>query len=88
MLDARCKDRTRQGGFKLSVHGEVRNTYKRNYFVMNETPDKTLKVIELSRLETYIVKEVYCSKCESWQETDSRYFITDIVCPTCATRWE
>ncbi|EKU42051.1 hypothetical protein C518_3005 [Lysinibacillus fusiformis ZB2] len=72
----------------MATHGEIRNTYEREYFVKNETPEKTGKVIVLSRLETYIVKEIYCAKCESWQETDSRYFITDIMCPECAAHWE
>lgn len=72
----------------LATHGEVRNVYEREYLVVNKMLDKTAKVIELSRLETYIVKEVYCAKCEAWQETDSRYFITDILCPICCTNWE
>lgn len=46
------------------MHGEVRNAYELEYLVKNETPDKTAKVIELSRLETYIMKEVYCARCE------------------------
>lgn len=72
----------------MAMHGEVRNTYKREHLMMNETPDKTAKVIELTRLETYIVKEVYCARCEEWQEIDSRSFITNILCPNCCTNWE
>lgn len=72
----------------MATHGEIRNTYERKYFVKNETPVKSGDVIEISRLETFIVKEVYCAKCEEWRETDSRYFITDIICPECATHWE
>ncbi len=30
----------------MVMHSEVRNTYKREHLVMNETPDKTAKVIE------------------------------------------
>jgi len=71
----------------LKKHGEVRNTYEREYLVKNETTDKTAKVIELSRLETYIVKEVYCGRCEKWQVTDSRDIITDVLCPNCCTNW-
>lgn len=76
------------GGFILNRHGEIRNTYEREFFIKNESPIKLGNVIELSRKETYIVKEIYCGKCESWQETDSRYFITDLVCPECCTYWE
>jgi len=72
----------------MAMHGEVRNTYKREHLVMNETPDKTSKVMELSRLETYIVKEVYCGKCEDWMETDSRDIVTDYLCPNCCTNWK
>ncbi|MFJ7890005.1 hypothetical protein ACIQYL_18260 [Lysinibacillus xylanilyticus] len=72
----------------MKMHGEVRNAYELEYLVKNETPDKTAKVIELSRLETYIMKEVYCARCEEWKEIDSRDFITGIVCPDCCTNWE
>lgn len=82
----------------MPIHGEVRKTYEREHVVMNKKlngkkakkkkPDNREKVVELSRLETYLVKEVYCAKCEEWQEADSRYFITDIFCPTCCTNWE
>lgn len=72
----------------MERNGEVRNVDEREYLVLNKTLNKTSKVVELSRLEKYIVKEVYCAKCEEWQEADSRYFITDICCPTCCTYWE
>ncbi len=72
----------------MNSHGEVSKTYECTHVVKNKTFDKKEKVVELSKLETYIVKEVYCAKCESWRETDSRYFITDIMCPECAAHWE
>ena len=72
----------------MAIHGEVRNTYEREYIVLNKEPEKKGKVVELYRVETYLVKEVYCAQCESWQEADDRYFITDIFCPTCCTDWE
>ncbi len=75
------------GGLTLSKHGEIRKTYEREYFVKNKEIDKKAKVVELSKRETYIVKQVYCGKCEDWRETDSRYFITDIFCPECCTDW-
>ncbi|OCS87160.1 hypothetical protein [Caryophanon tenue] len=81
----------------MPKHGEVRKIYEQQQLVMNKQliderskSNKSIKnetVIELSRLETYIIKEVYCAKCEAWQETDSRYAITDIVCPNCCVRW-
>lgn len=72
----------------MATHGEIRNTYEREYIVLNKEPEKKAKVVELYRGETYLVKEVYCAKCENWQETDGRYFITDICCPTCCTDWK
>lgn len=81
----------------MPKHGEVRKIYEQQQLVMNKQliderskKNKSIKnetVIELSRLETYIIKEVYCAKCEAWQEMDSRYAITDIVCPNCCVRW-
>lgn len=72
----------------MHTHGEVQNETVRECIVMNSDYDKSAKVIEFSRIEKYVVKKVYCAKCEEWQETDSRYFITDIFCPNCCTNWE
>ncbi|MGF0471635.1 hypothetical protein ACQQ6W_18780 [Lysinibacillus fusiformis] len=47
----------------MSKHGEVRKTYECTYVMKNEAFDKKAKVIELSKLEAYIVKEMYCAKC-------------------------
>jgi len=55
---------------------------------MNPDYDKSGKVIEFSRLEKYVVKKVYCGKCEEWMETDSRDIITDYLCPNCCTNWK
>lgn len=81
----------------MPIHGEVRSIREHKQLVMNQKymdkkarNNKSIKnetVIELSRLETYLIKEVYCAKCEAWQETDSRYVITDIMCPNCCVSW-
>ena len=94
----KSKSAQKGGAITMPIHGEIRKTYECEHLVMNEKPknkksmnnklNNKEKVIELSRLETYIVKEIYCVKCEEWQEADSRYFITDIFCPNCCTDWK
>lgn len=50
----------------MAKHGEVRNICEYQQLVMNKVIDKKTKMVELSTTETYIVKEVYCAKCEDW----------------------
>lgn len=72
----------------MHTHGEVQNEVVHEHIVMNSDYDKSGKVIEFSRLEKYVVKKVYCGKCEEWMETDSRDIITDYLCPNCCTNWK
>lgn len=71
----------------MSKHGEERNIREYQQLVMNQIIDKKAKVVELSTTETYTVTEVYCAKCESWQEVDSRNSFTAVICPNCSVYW-